>query len=497
MKRIPLILLAALIVVGSVYAQAPLRYTLPAPVVIADITTPLRSLLADPVVICDPNTGLPMPIGSPQVLTVAPTGATYTTIAAALAAITDASATKPYTVMVMPGVYNESVTVPSTKSYLTIRGSGAGSTIWYPVSGGTYALRIEDAAAFVDIEGITFQQRTDVYPVPSLHLGTDDTITKGVVGETPATAVTPKNIDIRDCDFYGHYGPQVVGYGHEIHFKSCTAYISAVANTAYDVCVSDGDEESQSAQLWKNISPYTSDSIDRQFQLRECGLSSMYGGIKNPGTPGKRNGIMRLEIPYNGATRVCGAGVNRFVAWLYPSGRSVLAGEFEFIVKSAVDGTGTVLATIPLPAMTASTWTRVSIPITGVAGHAVGSIILNETIDNNGKANLYLLIDDAWLQTGVYGLHETCMLKTVRCGTAGGDRPGTWMTFNGCSMAMQDYVSSDVLSGHSWQFYVGESIAYNSCEVHLSGSSFITTCQVPSSARSYSRLFLPVICVPA
>lgn len=53
-------------------------------------------------------------------------GRIYGTIQAAITNITNASATNPYVVKVMPGIYNENVTL---KPYVTLEGSGAENTI--------------------------------------------------------------------------------------------------------------------------------------------------------------------------------------------------------------------------------------------------------------------------------------------------------------------------------------------------------------------------------
>jgi len=72
------------------------------------------------------GTGLITPYA--QTLTVAKSGGDYTTITAALAAITDAATGKRYCIKVMPGTYTEAATL-TLKSYVDIEGSGWWNTI--------------------------------------------------------------------------------------------------------------------------------------------------------------------------------------------------------------------------------------------------------------------------------------------------------------------------------------------------------------------------------
>ena len=55
-------------------------------------------------------------------LTVGASGAEYTTVQAAVNAVPDDSAT-PYTILIDPGTYDETVTIPATKQYLTLEGA--------------------------------------------------------------------------------------------------------------------------------------------------------------------------------------------------------------------------------------------------------------------------------------------------------------------------------------------------------------------------------------
>lgn len=83
----------------------------------------------------------------PRVVTVATAGGDFTSVAAALASITDATETNPYLVLVMPGVYTETGLV-EVKSFVHLRGSGPGTTvITSSRTGGTPAA----SAATVDL----------------------------------------------------------------------------------------------------------------------------------------------------------------------------------------------------------------------------------------------------------------------------------------------------------------------------------------------------------
>jgi hypothetical protein len=70
-----------------------------------------------------------------QVVVVAKSGGDSTNPASAVAAITDASATKPYLVKVMPGVYNIGSTSVVMKPYIELEGSGDTSVITSSAAG--------------------------------------------------------------------------------------------------------------------------------------------------------------------------------------------------------------------------------------------------------------------------------------------------------------------------------------------------------------------------
>lgn len=57
-----------------------------------------------------------------NVITVGKDGADFNSIQEAIDSITDSSATKPYVVMVYPGVYEETVDIPASKSYISLVG---------------------------------------------------------------------------------------------------------------------------------------------------------------------------------------------------------------------------------------------------------------------------------------------------------------------------------------------------------------------------------------
>jgi hypothetical protein len=64
-----------------------------------------------------------------QVLVVAKSGGNYTSLTAALASIADASATKPYLIKVMPGVYDLAGASLQLKPFVDLEGSGMNNTI--------------------------------------------------------------------------------------------------------------------------------------------------------------------------------------------------------------------------------------------------------------------------------------------------------------------------------------------------------------------------------
>ena len=91
-----------------------------------------------------------------NVIVVAKGGGDYTSVADALASISDASASNPYLVKVMPGVYTETV-LSQVKSYVHLQGSGTNVTILESARTGATpspdaaTLQLDDAGRVSDI----------------------------------------------------------------------------------------------------------------------------------------------------------------------------------------------------------------------------------------------------------------------------------------------------------------------------------------------------------
>src|SRR6185436_4118353 len=96
------------------------------------------------------------PVTNPKVDTVSPsgTGADYTTLQAALSAISDASAGNPYVILAYPGIYTgTSNTSLRWKSYVSLRGVDRYSTIIRgSVSAPFYGTPLIDASSLQGIE---------------------------------------------------------------------------------------------------------------------------------------------------------------------------------------------------------------------------------------------------------------------------------------------------------------------------------------------------------
>ena len=79
-----------------------------------------------------------------NVITVAKSGGDFTNLLGAVNSITDASASKPYAIYVAPGIYDMSTSPLPMKPYVSIIGSGQGTTVIKSSRGGTGA-----ASAFI------------------------------------------------------------------------------------------------------------------------------------------------------------------------------------------------------------------------------------------------------------------------------------------------------------------------------------------------------------
>ena len=81
------------------------------------------------------NDGTSRTVYSPgNTILVAVSGGDFTSLSAALASITDASASNPYLIRVAPGIYDETIDL---KNYVDIEGSGEGVTILHGPGGNT------------------------------------------------------------------------------------------------------------------------------------------------------------------------------------------------------------------------------------------------------------------------------------------------------------------------------------------------------------------------
>ena len=82
-------------------------------------------------------------------LTVAPSGAEYTSVQAAVNAVPE-NPTVPYTILIGPGTYDETVTIPSDKPDLTLRGSPATRTKDIEIDGATATGSVTGAESVLD-----------------------------------------------------------------------------------------------------------------------------------------------------------------------------------------------------------------------------------------------------------------------------------------------------------------------------------------------------------
>lgn len=115
----------------------------------------MRSVAADGTVVCQPTSAA-------QIVWVATSGGDYTSVRAAMTAITDASAAKPYVVRVAPGVYDEPGGV-TVKDQVSLVGSGRAATVIRCACGG--ASNSSAGAATIRIEGAITTEVSDLSAV--------------------------------------------------------------------------------------------------------------------------------------------------------------------------------------------------------------------------------------------------------------------------------------------------------------------------------------------
>lgn len=162
-----------------------------------------------------------------QFVTVAKSGGDFTTIQAAINSITDATPSKPYVILVYPGVYSEQVTL--TKSYVSIVGTQpagvrmteaqcSGSIITYSSSGvgdDIMTLWIKGGGT-TDLKGITVANLT-VINTQSLGVGGAQEALD--IGRTD-TYGRSHEILVTDCSFYGEQDTVFINTGNPT-FRDC------------------------------------------------------------------------------------------------------------------------------------------------------------------------------------------------------------------------------------------------------------------------------------
>jgi hypothetical protein len=352
---------------------------------------------------------------------IASPGGRYPTVQAALdaAVALTPSATNPVTIVLAAGVYAESVTMPITASYVDIVSMGA---TWQSTTAGP-ALTIDDGTNHVQIKGVKFAQPTaSGYRRPLVQLGT--------AGNELLDSTSPQYIVFDGCQFDGTQGPAIVGYGHELHFINCRGWWACNSGAqTQDVMLSDGNQTNNNVHLW---------TISAAFS----GLGGSITNLRWPSSYGTAIGeasqrvttsvvnatgiISYKNIPY-AATRTSGANVNYLAGWV----KSSAAGDVHQIkIYAAVAMGGSLLATVTVPTLKADKWRYICVPVSGVAGVAIGSFAWATT----ANANCDFDTADLWLQAGVWGTHEHVLLKTLRGSVSSG-----WWSFDNCLWESRDY----------------------------------------------------------
>lgn len=146
-----------------------------------------------------------------NVVYVAKTGGNYTTVSSALTAITDASSINRYTILVMPGIYNEQVTL---KNYVDIIGVSPKS-VRFEVSLDEGYRIFSGSGVDCIIANITTKGTKKATGVPAnfYFSGTCNIIMSNIRVESSATTVYTIefgagsiNLDLFNCDLQASYG---------------------------------------------------------------------------------------------------------------------------------------------------------------------------------------------------------------------------------------------------------------------------------------------------
>lgn len=350
-------------------------------------------------------------------------------IAAAVTA--GCSTNKPMCVEIMPGSYNitSTIVVPSG---MTIHGHGCilNQDAAVPV------MRIADDGNQINIHDIRFNQA-----LPSTGY------TYPVVCVGPDYAVDPEignvqNVNFYNCIIMGYLGPQIIGCGHEVHWYDGGSWL-AYADYVGDVCLTDGMEDTVNGKNWvkagvPNITASTATGYrGKNAILFNYTFNSSYN----------KSDIAYCNLPYASGTVTSGARCDTIALWMKITA-TINAGDYQLLIKSGVNGGGDTVATVDLPAF-ASNANHFIHALDGVAGKTIGSIVLHQVEPSitNGTV-VYIALDDAWLQSGVWGLHENIIFKTLM---SGGGSTGAWMSFRNAVLESRNYISSSVnAAGHTF-----------------------------------------------
>ncbi len=162
-----------------------------------------------------------------RLVTVAKSGGDFSTIQAAIDSITDSGPTKPYVILVYPGIYEEQVTL--SKSYISIVGiqpngvkiteaQNSGVIIKYQSSGSGDDLMTMwiKSGGSTDLKGITIANLT-IINTQSLGVGAEQAALDIGRGDTYPRA---HEILVKNCSFYGEQDTIFINTGNPI-FQDC------------------------------------------------------------------------------------------------------------------------------------------------------------------------------------------------------------------------------------------------------------------------------------